>query len=202
LDGLCATGHLGLAAQRLELTAQFGGEVSQPGHVGGRGIQLAQRLFLALAVLEDPGGFLDERPAVLRTRFQDLRQPALADDDVHLPADTGVAEQLLDVEQPATVAVDLVLAGAVAEHPAGDGHLGVLDGQRVIGIVDGQGDLGAAQRRPRGRAGEDDVLHLAAAQGFDSLLAHHPGQSVDDVGFAGAVGTNHAGDARLEAQSR
>ena len=202
LDGLCATGHLGLAAQRLELAAQFGGEVGQPGHVGGRGIQLAQRLFLALAVLEHPGGFLDESPAVLRAGFQDLRQPALADDDVHLPADTGVTEQLLDVEQPATVAVDLVLAGSVAEHPAGDGYLGVFDRQGVIGVVDGQRDLGAAQRGPRGRAGEDDVLHLAAAQGFGPLLAHHPGQSVDDIGLAGAVRTDHTGDARLEAQSR
>ena len=49
--------------------------------------------------------------------MQDGVELALADDDVHLPADAGVGEQLLDVEQPAGVAVDLVLALAGAEHP-------------------------------------------------------------------------------------
>ena len=57
-----------------------------------------------------------------------------------------VAEQLLDVEQPAGCAVDLVLALAVAEHPAGDRHLGVVDRQRAVGVVDRQRDLGPAER--------------------------------------------------------
>ena len=202
LDGLGAARHLGLAAQRLELAAQLGGQVGQPGQVGRHRVELADRLFLALAVFEHAGGLFDERATVLRARLQDLRQPALPDDDVHLAADAGVAQQLLDIHQPATVAVDLVLAGAVAEHPPGDRHLGVLDRQRVVGVVDGDGHLGAAQRGPRRRAGEDDVLHLAAAQRLGALLAHHPGQGVDDVGLAGSVGTDDAGDARLEAQSR
>ena len=59
-------------------------------------------------------------------------------------------------------------------------------------------DLGPAQRRAARRAGEDDVLHLAAAQRLGALLAHHPGEGVDDVGLAGAVGPDDAGDARLE----
>ena len=184
------------------MATQFGGQVAEPGQVGRGGIELADRLFLALAMLEHPGGFLDERPAVLRSGFEDLREPALPDDYVHLPADTGVAEQFLDVHQPAAVAVDLVLAGAVAEHPAGDRHLGVFDRQHAVGVVDGQGDLGAAQRCPGGGAGEDDVLHLAASQGLGALLPHHPGQSIDHVGFTGAIGPDHAGDPRLEAQSR
>ena len=96
--------------------------------------------------------------------MQDGVELALADDDVHLAADAGVAEQLLDVEQPDVVAVDLVLALAGAVHAAGDRHLGVLDGQRTVGVVDGERDLGAAQGRAAGGAGEDDVLHLAAAQ--------------------------------------
>jgi hypothetical protein len=55
-------------------------------------------------------------------------------------------------------------------------------------------------RRPGGRAGENDVFHLAATQGFSALLAHDPAQSVDDVGLAGAVRADDAGDAGLEAQ--
>ena len=63
-------------------------------------------------------------------------------------------------------------------------------------------DLGPAERGAAGRAGEDDVLHLAAAQGLGALLAHHPGEGVDDVGLARAVGPDDAGDPRLELQGR
>ena len=202
LDGGCAPCHLGLPAQRLELTAQFGGQVAEPGQIGRGGVQFAQRLLLALAVLEHPGRLLDEGAAVLRTRLEDLRQSTLPDDDVHFPADTGVTEEFLDVHQPAAVAVDLVLAGAVAEHPSGDRHLGIVDRQQAVGVVDGQGDLGPAQRGTRGGAGENDVFHLSAAQGLGALLAHHPGQGVDDVGLTGAIRPDHAGDTGFETQSR
>ena len=87
-----------------------------PGQVGLHGVELAERLLLALAVLEDAGGLLDEGPAVLGAGVQDGVELALADDDVHLAADAGVGQQLLDVEQAAGVAVDGVLALAGAEH--------------------------------------------------------------------------------------
>ena len=158
------------------------------GQVGLHRVELAQRLLLALAVLEDAGGLLDEAAAVLGPGLQHRVELALADDDVHLAADAGVGQQLLDVEQPRDLlAVDLVLAGALAEHPPGDRHLGVVDRQRVVAVVDGQGDLGAAQRRAAGGAGEDDVFHLAAAQRLGALLAEHPGDGVDDVALARAV---------------
>ena len=202
LDGLGATGHLGLAAQRLELAAQLGGQVGQPGQVGRHRVELADRLFLALAVLEHACGFLDERAPVLRPRFQDLGELALADDDMHLTTDARVGKQLLHIHQTATAAVDFVLAGTVAEHPSGDRHLGVFDRQRVVGVVDRDGDLGAAERGAGRRPGEDDVLHLAAAQALGAVLTHHPGERVDNVRLARPVGTDHAGDAWLEAQSR
>ncbi len=114
-----------LPAQRLELAAQLAGQVVHPGQVGLHRVQLAQRLLLALAVLEDAGRLLDEGPAAPRVGVQHRVELALADDDVHLPADAGVGEQLLDVEQPAGGAVDRVLAAAVAEHGPRDGDLGV-----------------------------------------------------------------------------
>ncbi len=202
LDRLGAAGHLGLAPERLELAPQLGGEVVEPGQVRRHRLELAYRLLLALAVLEHAGGFLDERAAVLRSGLQDLRQLALADDHVHLAADARIAQQLLDVHQTARVAVDFVFAGAVPVHPASDRHLGVLDRQRVVGVVDGDGHLGAAQRRAARGAGEDDVLHLAAAQRLGPLLAHDPTQRVDDIALARSVGADDAGDTRLEAQSR
>ena len=200
LDDGGLAGDLRLAAERLELAAQLGGEVLDAGQVGLHRVELAQRLLLALAVLEHAGGLLDERPAVLGARVQDGVELALADDDVHLAADAGVGQQLLDVEQAAGVAVDGVFALARPEHQPADRDLGVVDRQRAVGVVDGQRHLGPAQRRPGGGAGEDDVLHLAAAQRLGAVLAHDPGQGVDDVGLAGAVGADDAGDARLEAQ--
>ena len=86
---------------------------------------------------------------------------------------------------------------------AGDRDLGVVDRQRAVGVVDGERAprRGPAAARPDG-AGEDDVLHLAAAQRLGALLAHHPGQGVDDVGLARPVGPDDAGDAGLEVQGR
>ena len=202
LDRRGAPGHLGLPAQRLELAADLGEQVVETRQVALARVELAQRLLLALAVLEDARGLLDEAAAVLRRGVQDRVELALAHDDVHLAADAGVAEQLLDVQQPARLGVDGVLRAAGAEHRATDRHLGVLDGQRAIGVVDGEQDLGPAQGRASGGAGEDDVVHLAAAQALGAGLAHHPRQGVDDVGLARPVGTDDAGDARLELQRR
>ena len=150
LDDGGPAGGLGLAAERAELAADLTGEVVDPGEVGLHRLELAQRPLLALAVLEDAGGLLDEAAALLGRRAQHGVELALADDDVHLAADAGVGEQLLDVEQPAGGAVDGVLGAAVAEHRPRDGDLGVVDRQRAVGVVDGEGDLGPAERR-RGR---------------------------------------------------
>ncbi|OAP22380.1 hypothetical protein A4R44_06830 [Amycolatopsis sp. M39] len=200
LHRLGLAGDLGLFAQRFQLAAQLGGEVGEPVEVALHVGELAQGLLFALAVLEDARGLLDERAPLLGLRLQDRRELALPDDDVHLAADAGVREQLLHVHQPAAVAVDLVLARAVAEHPAGDGDLGVLDRQRAVGVVDGERDLGAAERGAARGAGEDDVFHLAAAQVFRALGAHDPAQRVEDVRLSGAVRADHAGDAGFEAQ--
>src|SRR5262249_55809013 len=101
---------------------------------------------------------------------------------------------------PALVAVNRVLALARPEEQTADRDLGILDRQRAIAVIDGQGDLGAAERRPDGRAREDDIFHLAAAQRLDALLAHYPGECVDHVGLARAVRADYASNARLEPQ--
>ncbi len=202
LDLLGPPGELGLPTERLELAAHLGGQVLQAGEVGLHRVELAQGLLLALLVLEDPGGLLDEGPPVLGPRGQHRVELALPDDDVQLAADAAVAHQLLHVDQPAAVAVDGVLRLPRAEHQPPDRDLRVVDRQRAVAVVDGQRDLGATQRRAAGRAGEDDVLHLPAAQRLRALLAEHPGHRVDDVALARAVRAHDAGDAGLEAQRR
>ena len=202
LDDGRAAGRLGLPAQRAELAADLPGEVLDPGEVGVHRLELAQRPLLAAAVLEDTGGLLDEAAALLRGGAQHGVELPLPDDDVHLAAQPGVGEQLLHVEEPAGGAVDGVLAAPAAEHRAGDRHLGVVDRQGVVGVVDREAHLGPAQRRAPGRAGEDDVLHLAAAQRLRALLAHDPGECVDDVRLAGPVRPDDARDPGLQAHRR
>ena len=181
-------GGLGLPAERAELAAQLCGEVGDPGEVGRHRLQLAQRLFLALAVLQHAGSFLDETAAVFGPGAEDGVELALAHHHVQLAADTGVAHQFLHIEQPAGRAVDRVLALTAAEHQPADRHLGVVDRQRAVTVVDGELHLGTAERRPVRRAGEDHVRHGAAAQRLGTLLAEDPRDGVDDVALAGAVG--------------
>ena len=201
LDCLGTAGDLGLATERLELAAQFRGQVTEPCQVGLHRVELADGLFLAFAVFENAGSFFDERPAFLRSRLQDRGEAPLSHDHMHLATDAGVAEELLHVHQSARTAIDLVLTSPVAEHPAGHRHLGVVDGQCTIGVVDGEGHLGPPEWGATGGAGEDDVLHLAAAQRLRALLPHHPRERVDNVRLARTVGTDHAGDPRFETQS-
>ena len=153
-------------------------------------------------MLEDSGGLLDESAPVFRARPQHGVELPLPDNHVHLAAEAGIAQQLLHIEQPAGLAVDGVLAPAAAEEGAADGHLGVLDRQGAVGIVDGEDDLGSAEWALRRGTGEDDVVHLAAAEGLGTLLPHDPGQGVDDVGLARPVGPDDAGDAGLEGEGR
>ena len=141
-----APGGVGLALERAELAAHLAQEVAEPGEVALGGGEAALGLLLALAVLQDPGGLLDDQAALLGPGVEHGVDLALADDHVLLAADARVGEQLLDVEQPARHAVDGVLAVAGAEQRAGDRDLGEVDRQQAGGVVD-------RERRPRpGRA--------------------------------------------------
>ena len=64
-----------------------------------------------------------------------------------------------------------------------------------LGIDEGEGDLGHSGWLAVAGAGEDDVFHLDATEGFGGLLAEDPGDGVGDVGLAAAVGADDGGDA-------
>jgi hypothetical protein len=65
-----------------------------------------------------------------------------------------------------------------------------------VGIDEGERDLSHAQRLAVAGAGEDNVLHLDAAEALGGLLAEHPGDGVSDIGLAAAVGADDNRDAR------
>ena len=162
---------------------QFVCEVVQAVEVRLHTDQLALRLLLTPTVFQHASGFLNEGTPILRLGFENLCQAPLPDDDVHLPADTRIAEQLLDVHETCLGAVNLVFAGTITEHAPGDGDLGVFDRQSAIGVIDRQRHLRAPQRLALACAREDHVLHLATTQCLSGVLTHDPGQSVHDVGL-------------------
>ena len=165
-------------------------------HVG----QLLERALLAPTVLEDTSGLFDEAATLLGRGGQDRVELPLADDDVHLAAHARVGEELLHVQQPRRSAVNGVFGTAPAEQGAADRHLGILDVEQPVGVVDRQVHLGAPQRRAPRCPRENHVRHLPAAQCAGTLLAHDPGESVDDVGFTRPVGADDARNARLEGE--
>jgi hypothetical protein len=133
------------------------------GQVGLGGGEAALGLLLALAVLEDAGGLLDDEAALLGAGVEHGVDLALADDDVLLAADAGVGEQLLDVEQAARHAVDGVLAVAGAEQVRVIVTSVNSIGSRPEELSMVSAHLGPTERGPLGGAGEDDVVHLLGA---------------------------------------
>jgi hypothetical protein len=192
----------GLALEWPDLAFDFTDQVEEALQVLLGGGQAALGPLAATPELEDAGRLFDHGPTVFGPRLQDGVEVALADDDVLLTTDPGVGEQLLDVEEATGRAVDRVLAVARPEQGPGDGDLGEVRGQLARTVVDGEGDLGPAERRPVGRAHEDDVLHLGRAHGARSLGAEHPGHGVDDVRLAAPVGADDDRDAGLEFEHR
>ena len=195
-------GGVGLALQRCELATHLAQEVVEPQQVALGRLEAPLGALAPLAELQDPRGFLHDGATVLRTRVQHRVELALPHDDVLLAPDTGVGEQLLDVEESTGRAVDLVLGVAGPEQGASDRDLGELDGQRAGAVVDAERHLGPAERRAVGSADEDDVVHLPAAQRARSLGAEHPRHRVDQVRLTGAVRADHHRHTRFELEDR
>ena len=195
-----ATSDPRLAGQGPQLAVNFVGQVQDAHEVRVHVGQLLERALLAPAMLQDASSLFDEPAALLGRGGQDRVELPLADDDVHLTAHARVGQKLLHVQQPRRSAVNGVFGAAPAEQGAADRHLGILDVEQTVGVVNREVHLGAPQRRAPRCPREDHVRHLPAAQRAGTLLAHDPGESVDDVGFTRPVGADDARDARLEGE--
>ena len=141
LNRVGAPGDACLASEGAELAVNLPQQIVKSTQVRFGIGQLAQRAFLALAVLQDAGGLFDERAVAGRVGLQNRIQSSLTHNHVHLLAKTGIGEEFLNVEQTALRAVDRVFGASVAEDGAGDGDFRVIDIERVIGIIDGQAHL-------------------------------------------------------------
>ena len=194
--------RISLTLEWLQLATHFAQKILRAQQVRLGAFETTLGLLLALAVLEYARCFLDDRATILGTRVEHCIDLTLADDDVLLATHTGVGEQILHVEQPARHTVDRVLALTTAKQRAADGDLAELERQEPGAVVDGEDDLGAAERRTLRSAGKDDVVHLLAAHRRGGLRAEHPCNGIDDVALARPVRTDDDGDPRLELHHR
>ncbi len=193
-------GHLGLLPERLQLSPELGQHVLQAQEILIEPRELAFRPFLPTAVLRDPGSLLDVLAALFGAGEEDLFQLTLAHDGMERSADPGLRQELLDVQQPHDLAVDPVLALSATEDRAADLEFGHRHGDLSRRVVDDELHLGHAERGSGWRTGEDDVGHVAAAEGASALLAERPADRIDQVRLARSVGTDDHTDARDELQ--
>ena len=152
--------------------------------------------------LAEPGGFLEQRAAVLRLGGEHGLDLPLADDRVHRTAEPDVREQLDEVDASHRRLVDEVLALAAAHEATGDRDLAVVElGETAVLVVEDELDLAVLGRRAVAAAGEEHVVGLLGPQLRGRERARRPDDRVGDVGLARAVRADDDGDARLELSS-
>jgi len=88
--------------------------------------------------------------------------------------DTGIGEQILDVEKTTVHTVELVIARAISIEPPRDRDLIEIEVDHPLSVINNQGHLCPTQRRTGRRAGKDDILHLLGAESLGGLRAQHP----------------------------
>ena len=146
------------------------------------------------------GGFLEYLAALSSACVDYLGDPALTDDGISVPAESGAKQHFLNVLESGLRAVDEVLTLAAAVKLTGDSHLVGVHGERTVGIVDTQRDLGESHGFAVGGTVEDNVLHLLTAQGLCALLSHNPAQGVAYVALTVAVAADDGGGLGVEIQ--
>jgi hypothetical protein len=133
---LVALGLLGLAPEVAEAALELAEHVADAQQVLLGLLDLLLGGLLLGLEAGDAGGLVDDVAAVLGLAADDPADLALLDDRVAAGAGAGAGHQLLHVAQAAVDLVDQVLAGAVAQQPAGHGDLGVIEvGDRHVAAV-------------------------------------------------------------------
>ena len=188
----------GLTLERPQLTTHFAQQVLNSKQRPFGGFETPFGFLLALAKLQNAGGFFDDGSTIFGTRVQHRVDLPLTDDDVLLATHTGVGQQLLNIEQSARDAIDAVFALTGSIEHTTDADLGDIDGQQSHRVVEGEGDLCSPEGRTLGRSGENDVVHLLGTHRTGGLGAENPRNGIDHIGLTGTVGTHHHGDPRFE----
>ena len=155
-----------------------------------------------MAVFGDARRLLKDFAPICGLERQNFVNAALSDVGIALAAKTGVHEQLVDIPQAGKLAVDIIFTLAGTEVAAGDHDLRCLDAQAAVGIIEHQRRFRVADGRTLGRAAEDHVLHLCAAQRLGALFAEYPADRVGNIRFSAAVRADDCRAVAAELQNR
>ena len=190
--------RLPLAGQLLETGLGLPEAVGQPLHRGAHLLEAPERVVAGDPEGADAGGLLHQGAPLAGGRLDDRLDVVLGDHRIAVLGQPGAAQKPLDVAEPGTFAIDPVLDVASAHDAAADRHLGVVDRQLPVLVVQDQLDLGHTHPVAPLTAGKDHLVEAAAPELPGVGLTQCPADGVDQVALATAVGTDHAGDARLE----
>ena len=191
----------GLALQRVGLLLHLGHDVGELGEVLVGGFQFEFGFVAAGGEAANAGGFFENAATVLRLGADQLADLALADEGGRVGAGGGIREQQLHVLGAHRAAVDLVGRARATTKHAADLDLVVfveLGRGGAIGVVEEKRDLRHLASGAGLGAGEDQVIHLAAAHGAGRGCAHGPAQRFEQVGLAAAVRADNARQALFD----
>ncbi len=192
---------LGLALEGLDLAGELIDDVVEPRQVLLGRAQPQLRLVPARVQARDAGGFFQHAAALLGLGRDDLADAALVDEGGRTRAGRRIGQQDLHVAGPHLAAVDAIGRARLALDAARDVEALMLIELRrrlAIGIVDHHRDFGIVARGPIVGAGEDHVVHVGGAHGLVGRFAHDPAQRLDQIRFAAAVRSDHAGQPGLD----
>src|SRR5262249_14856226 len=147
--------------------------------------------------------FFEKKPALGGLGLDQRTDPTLADHCAGMSAACGVGKQQLDVASACFAAVDSECrAAAPLDAPDDLDHFAVVEGKGRVtsAVVDCQNDFGDVAGRALVGAGENHIIHFAAAQASGRILAHNPAQSLDQVRLAAAIRPDDAGQAGPDGQ--
>ena len=185
-----------LPLQRPQLLVQLRAGVVGARQIGLGGPQLDLGLAAAGVQSGDSRRFLQHHAPVFRPGADQRADPPLTDHGRGAGAGRQIGEQGLHVARPRILAVDAVGRTATTLQLAADrqrrlvaergrrGAEGFLQQQRHFCGIAGFASCGA---------GEDDVVHLPAAQVAGAAFAHGPAQGLHDIGLAAAVRAHDTG---------
>jgi hypothetical protein len=200
-----AAGLARLALQALVLLFESHQHVLHAREVRLGGAQPELGLMAAGIEAGDAGRLVDDHAPVGRLGVDQGTDAALADQRRRTRSSRCIGKECLHVTGADLAAVHRVGRAVAALDAAHNVELiGIVHHgrRRARLVVQRQHDLGDVARRPRAGAGEDHVLHLAAAHLLGRGLAHHPLHRLDEVRLAAAVGTDNAGHAGLDGELR
>ncbi len=200
-----ALGGARLPAKRRGAIVHVGEDFIQPGEIGLAGAQLLLGVAAADVKSGNARRFFQHGAALGRLGGNDGSDLALADQRRAVRTGGGVGEDERDVLGAHVAAIGAIGAARATLDAAHDFQLAlgadVDGGDGLAGLLRReQADFGEVARRARAGAGEDHVVHAAAAHRPGAGFAHHPADRLKQVGLAAAIGAHDPGEPGLDAQ--